>query len=75
MINFFIWIHGEEHFYNFMKDFNNFRSNLEFTFEYNRISINFVDLNVKLNNGELATSVYIKPTDRHQYLRYSSFHP
>ena len=29
-------------------------------------------VNVNLNNGELTTSVYIKATDRHQYLHYGS---
>ena len=53
-----------------MKDFNNFKSNLKFTFECDRNPINF--FNVKLNNGELTTSVFIKPTDCHQYLHYSS---
>ena len=62
---FFIWIHGEENLNSFMKDFNSFKSNLNFTFEYDRNSINFLDLNVKLNNGELTTIVYIKPTDCH----------
>ena len=58
-----------------MKDFNNFKSNLKFTFECDRNSINFFDLNLKLNKGELTTSVYIKPTDPHQYLHYKSSHP
>ena len=58
-----------------MKDFNNFKSNLKFTFECDRNSTNFLDLNVKLNNGELTTSVYIKPTDHHQYPHYRSSHP
>ena len=62
---FFIWIHGEENLNSFMKDFNSLKSNLNFTFEYDRNSINFLDLNVKLNNGELTTIVYIKPTDCH----------
>ena len=30
---------------------------------------------MKLNNCELTTSAYIKPTDRHQYLHYESSHP
>ena len=60
--------HNEENLYSFMKDFNNFKSNLKFTFEFDRNFINFLDLNVKLNIDELTTSVYIKPTDRHQYL-------
>ena len=62
---FFIWIHGEENLNSFMKDFNSLKANLNFTFEYDRNSINFLDLNVKLNNGELTTIVYIKPTDCH----------
>ena len=29
---------------------------------------------MKLNNGELTASVYITPTDRHQYLHYRLSH-
>ena len=60
----FVWTHGKENLKNLMKDFNNFRSNLKFTFECDGSFINSLDLNVKVNNGELTTSVYIKPTDR-----------
>ena len=38
---FFIWTHGKENLKNFMKDFNNFKSNLKFTLECNRNSLNF----------------------------------
>ena len=58
-----------------MKGLNNFKFKLKFTFECDSNSINFLDLNVTLNNGELTTSVYIKPTDCHQYLHYGSSHP
>ena len=58
-----------------MKDFNNFKSNHKFTFECDRNSINFLDLKVKFNNGELTTSIYIKHTDRHQYFHYRSSQP
>ena len=58
-----------------MKDFNNFKSNLKFTFECDRNPINFLNLNVKLNNGKLTKNVKIKPTDCHQYLHYKSSHP
>ena len=59
---FFVWTHGEENVNSFMKDFSNFKSNLKLTFKYNRYSVNFLNFNGKLNNGELTTSVYIKPT-------------
>ena len=57
-----------------MNDLNNFKSNLKFICECDRNSINFLDLNVKLNIGKLTTSVYIKPADLHQYLHYRSCH-
>ena len=58
-----------------MYDLNNFKSNLKFTFDSNGKCINFLNLNVKLSSGRLTTSVYIKPTDCHQYLHYRSSHP
>ena len=54
---------------------NTFKSNLKFSFECDRNSTNFLDPNVKLNNGGLTTSIYKKPTDRHQYLHNGSSHP
>ena len=61
---FIIWTHNEENLCLFRKDLNNFKSNLKFIF----------DLNVKLNNNELTTSAYIKPTYRHQCLYYKGHH-
>ena len=57
MIYFFLWTHGEENLQNLMKVLNNFKSNLKLTFECDSNSIKFLDFNVKLNNGELTTSV------------------
>ena len=72
---FFIGTHGEENLQNLIKELNNFKSNLKSTFKCDSNSINFLDPNVKLNNGELTISVHIKPTDCHQYLHYGSYHP
>ena len=57
------------------EDCSNFKPNLKFAFECDRSSINFLDLSVKLSNGELTASDYIKPTDCHQYPHYRSSHP
>ena len=46
----FILTHNKENFYLFRKDLNNFNSNRKFIFESDRYSINFLHLNVKLNN-------------------------
>ena len=67
-----IWTHSEESLCLCRKD--NFKSNLKFIFESDRNSINFLDLNMKLNTNELTTSAYIKPTYRHQCLYYISHH-
>ena len=43
--------------------------------ESSKESISFLDLNVKLSERQLDTDLYIRSTDRHQYLNYSSSHP
>ena len=35
----------------------------------------FIYLKVKLLEGKIKTDLYIKETDRHQYLHYNSSHP
>ena len=72
---FFIWAHGEKSLKTFMMEFNNFNSNIKFTYEFSEESINFLDLNVKFSSGKLQTSLYVKPTDCHQYLHFESSHP
>ena len=42
---------GKENLKNLMKDYDSFKSNHMFTFKRNENSINFLDLNVRLNKG------------------------
>ena len=60
---------------NFMMELNKFDPNIKFTYEFSEESINFLDLNVKFSSGKLQTSLYVKPTDCHQYLHFQSSHP
>ena len=62
---FFIWTNGENSLKNLMMEFNNFNPNIKFTYEFCEESINFLDLNVKLSNAKLQTSLYVKSTDCH----------
>ena len=71
----FIWPHGKEHLEIFLQELNNFNPDLKFTYESNEKEIPFLDLKVKLNEGENSTDLYIKSTGRHQYLHFSSSHP
>ena len=56
---FMVWTHGNEKLDTFIAYLNN----------------NFLDVNIQLHNGKIETDLYCKPTDKHQYLLYSSSHP
>ena len=72
---FFIWNHGQEKLDSFLEEFNRFNPHLKFTHESSKESIQFLDLNVMLSNGKLSTDLYIKSTNRRQFLHYTSSHP
>ena len=72
---FFIWTHGEQKLNSFLEELNNYHLNIKFTHESSKGNISFLDLSVSLSENKLYTDLYIKPTDRHQYLHYSSSHP
>ena len=72
---FFIWTHGEQKLKSFLESLNTFHPNIKFTHESSKECISFLDLPVSLSGNKLSTDLYIKPTDRHQYLHYSSSHP
>ena len=63
----FIWTQG--------KELNSFSDHIKFIFKSNKENIKFLDVNINLSNVYLITNMYIKPTDCHQYLDYSSPHP
>ena len=46
-----------------------------FTAEYSKVTINFLDVNIRLVGGELITVLFVKPTDTHQFLDPSSSRP
>ena len=71
---FFIWTNGKEHLETFLQELN-FNPDLKFTYESNEKEIPFLDLKVKLNEGKISADLYIKSTDRHQYLHFTSSHP
>ena len=52
-----------------------FHPTIKFTAEYSKEEVNFLDLNIKLIDGELKTDLFVKPTDTHQFLDPTSSHP
>ena len=59
----------------FLNKLNTFHSTIKFTAEYSKEAIIFLDVNVRLLEGELMTDLFVKPTDTHQFLYPSSSHP
>ena len=72
---FFIWTHGKEKLKSFLEDLNKCEPYLKFTYEFSKESLPFLDVKVKLLEEKIKSDLYIKETDRHQYLHYSSSHP
>ena len=73
---FFIWEHGEESLEKFLNKLNTFHPTIKFSNnECSKETINFLDVNVRLVEGELMTDLFVKPTDTHQFLDPSSSHP
>ena len=69
----FFWTHGKEKLSSFLEDLNKFHPNIKFSREVNKESIHFLDLNVRLSGGNISTDLYVKTTDRHQFLHTSSY--
>ena len=58
-----------------LDELNGFKQYIKFTYGYSVENIPFLDLKVGLNDGKITTDLHVKPTDRHQYLHFSSAHP
>ena len=72
---FFVWNNGEEKLASLINVLKNYHPNIKFEYETNKELTLFLDLNVKLSGNKLSTDLYIKSTDRNQYLHYTSSHP
>ena len=72
---FFIWEHGEESLEKFINQLNSFHPTVKFTDEYSKEIINFLNVNIRLVEGELMTDLFVKPNDTPEFLDPSSSHP
>ena len=60
---FSLWEHGEESLKEFINETNSFHSTIKFTADLSKEKVNFLDVEVTLNNGVLSTDLFVKPTD------------
>lgn len=72
---FMIWTAGEKKLERFLNYINNSHDTIKFTWNYSREQVDFLDVTVLNRNGKLETDLYVKPTDKHQYLDSRSCHP
>lgn len=74
---FFIWKSSTEELEEFLNHLNKQHQFIKFTVTYDAETktIPFLDMSVKIENGQIVTDLYTKPTARNQYLMPSSCHP
>ncbi len=76
---FIIWTHGKQAFFDFLNIFNSHQPPIKFKAEIQNYFINFLDTTIFKGGSDsdipLLTKVYFKPTDTHQLLHKTSFHP
>ena len=54
---------------------NLYKPSIKFTHKVSKTKISFLDTTTTVKEGNMTTDLYSKPTDKHQYLSPSSFHP
>lgn len=72
---FFLWpgdVNSLKRYENFL---NELIPDIKVTLEHSPTEINFLDTTVYVSDEKLHTRIYFKPTDTHQLLHKSSFHP
>ncbi len=77
---FLLWPYSLEEFDRFLEIFNSQHPTIKFKATINQLEIDFLDVTIFKgprfqNTGILDTKVYFKPTDTHELLHKSSFHP
>ena len=72
---FFIWYGTEESLQQFYTDINSYHCSIKFELTFSRTEINFLDTTIYIENNNIYTRLYRKPTDKKEYLHYSSNHP
>ena len=59
----------------FISHLNSSHSSIKFIVEISKEKVTFLDVITYVNNNKIETTLYIKPTDNHGYLDFSSSHP
>ena len=72
---FMVWTGSEQELIEFLNYINEAHATIKFTWSWSKERVNYLDVQVINNQGKIETDLYTKPTDKHQYLSYTSCHP
>ena len=72
---FLLWKHAEHKLTKFIEHLNEKHSTIKLKAEWSPSLIDFLDVAVSLIGGKVTTDLHVKPTDSHQYIHSSSYHP
>lgn len=73
---FFIWVGTEESLKNFMNFLNYNPNNIKLDYHYSKEQVNYLDVTVLIDSGNIITKVYFKASDQNSYLSvHSGHHP
>ena len=71
-----VWDHSLESLHSFIDALKSFHPTIKFTYTISSKEVNFLDVTVtKSDNLDFVTEVYVKSTNIHQYVEFSSCHP
>ena len=70
----FIWTASDKEINEFLNRRNSFHRNLRFTYESCREILNFLDVTIKIQQGEFVTDLYYRSIDGHQDLHFDLCH-
>jgi hypothetical protein len=72
---FFKWPHSEAELLDFFSFLNSCHSSIKFEFQYSKNNVTFLDTVTYIRDDTIHTNIYTKPSDKKQYLFFSSCHP
>ena len=73
---FMIWRGTRSELESFIREINAVHRSIKFDVNFSKTSVNFLDTTVTITpNYSIQTSLYQKPTDRHNFLHQRSYHP
>ena len=64
---FVIWPHGQESLIDFIDKIYCSHPTIKFTAQWSPSSVTFLDTKIAIEEGQLISDLYTKPTDTHQY--------